>query len=303
MSESVDLGKYLNPAVVTLIDRLDLQAQSIVEGFIAGRHKSPFHGSSSQFSEYKNYSDGDSVKDIDWTAFAKTEKYFIKKYEAETDLACNFLVDLSSSMAFKSEFAPISKLEYATYLAAAISYMLIKQQDSVGLISFDKEIRSYIPPRSSNGHISKILNELNKLQESSETDYKSSFQQIYGFLKKKGLIVFISDFLGETDEVLQALNVLRVQKHDVIVFHIHDPAELDLNYDGLVNFEDAEKSFFKITTRAEKVRENYKKEMKAFLSKVESHCESLGITHTLVNTATNFDQALEEFLNKRKRCF
>ncbi|MCM8532022.1 MAG: DUF58 domain-containing protein [Lentisphaeraceae bacterium] len=303
MSESVDLGKYLNPAVVSLIDRLDLQAQSIVEGFIAGRHKSPFHGSSSQFSEYKNYTDGDSVKDIDWTAFAKTEKYFIKKYEAETDLACTFLIDLSSSMAFKSEFAPVSKLEYATYLSAAISYMLIKQQDSVGLISFDKEIRSYIPPRSSSSHISKILTELNKLQQSTETDYKSSFQQIYSFLKKKGLIVFISDFLGETEEALKALDILRAQKHDVIVFHIHDPAELDLGYDGLINFEDKERSFLKVSTRADKVRKNYKKEMTAFISKVESHCESLGITHTLVNTKSNFDQPLEEFLNKRKRCF
>ena len=173
MSE-VDLGKYLNPKVVSTIDRLDVQAKSIVEGFLAGRHRSPFQGFSSTFSEHRRYNHGDPVKDIDWNVYAKTERHFIKKYEAETDLNCYVFVDISSSMAYKSDSSELSKLDYASLVAAALAYLLIKQQDNVGLITFDSELCQYIRPKSKISHLHDILMTLSKVKASQKTQFSTS---------------------------------------------------------------------------------------------------------------------------------
>ncbi|NQZ57854.1 MAG: DUF58 domain-containing protein [Lentisphaeraceae bacterium] len=300
MAES-DLGKYLNPKVVNAVARLDLQAKCIVEGFISGRHRSPFHGFSSQFSEHRKYNTGDPIKDIDWNVYAKTEKYYIKKYEAETNLACTMCVDISSSMGYKHEDSDVSKLEYAIYLTAAISYMLTKQQDSVGLITFDEELCHYIRPKSKLSHLSTILSTLANVKTEKPSNFGATLPQVLKFMRNRGLVVVCSDFLGDTDEAISALQMLRCKKNDVIVFHILDQAELDLPFDTLAQFVDSENNELQVQAKAESIRKSYKEEIAKFTGKVKDECDKLGISYQLLSTIDPFDKALQEFIMARKR--
>ena len=257
----VDLGKYLNPEVVSTIDRLDLQAQSIVEGFFVGRHRSPFQGFSSTFSEHRRYNHGDPVKDIDWNVYAKTERHFIKKYEAETDLNCYICVDISSSMAYKSDGSELSKLDYASLVAAAIAYLLIKQQDNVGLITFDNELCHYMRPKSKTSHLFDILTTLSKVKATSKTQFSTSIPKALKLMKQKGLVIFVSDMLGDTDSAIQTLQMLRCKKHDVIAFQILDRAEMELPFSSMGNFVDVENESLNIRAKAKDIRQIYEDEI------------------------------------------
>ena len=302
MAES-DLGKYLDPKVVSAVQRLDLQAKCIIEGFISGRHRSPFHGFSSQFSEHRKYNAGDPIKDIDWNVYAKTERHYIKKYEAETNLDCHICVDISSSMGYKFEESEVSKLEYTIYLTAAIAYMLTKQSDSIGLITFDQDLCHYIRPKSKRTHLTTIINTLAKVKTEKTTHFEGALPQTLKLLSHRGLVVIFSDFLGDTDAALQAISMLRCRKNDVIVFQVLDQAEIDLPFSYLANFVDTENNELQIRAKAESVRKAYKEEIDKFINHIENECTKIGVTHVLLNTSDPFDKALEEFIIKRSRCF
>ncbi|MCM8543203.1 MAG: DUF58 domain-containing protein [Lentisphaeraceae bacterium] len=302
MSES-DLGKYLDPKVVSAVQRLDLQAKCIIEGFISGRHRSPFHGFSSQFSEHRKYNIGDPIKDIDWNVYAKTERHYIKKYEAETNLDCNICVDISSSMGYQHEDSEVSKLEYAIYLTAAISYMLTKQSDSVGLITFDQDLCHYIRPKSKKTHLTSIINTLAKVKTEKTSDFKAALPQTLKLLKHRGLVVIFSDFLGDTESALNAISMLRCRKNDVIVFQVMDRAEIDLPFSYMANFVDTENNEIQIKAKAESIRKAYQEEIQTFIKHIENECTKIGVTHVLLNTSDSFDKALEQFILKRSRCF
>ena len=296
-----ELGKYLNPEIVSAVKRLDLQAKCIVDGYLSGRHNSPWHGFSTQFSEHRNYIKGDPIKNIDWKVYARSNKYTIRKYEAETNLECTLLVDISSSMGFKHEASPFSKLEYSICLSAAISHLLTRQQDSVGLITFDNKVRHYIRPASKRSHLMNILNTLVQVQTGEPTVYAESLPGAISLLRHRGMVVLFTDLLGDTESALQTLSILSKQNYDVLVFQILDPAEIDLNYDVLMDFEDSENPGVQVIAHPEKIRNAYKTEIDKFLKRAREHCENAKITYCFLSSAEPFDKAIQEFMQRRSR--
>ncbi len=217
--------KYLKPQVIRQISRLDLRAQFIVRGFLQGLHASPFHGFSVEFSEHRKYTPGDDPDDIDWLVFAKTDKYYVKKFEAETNITGYLVMDLSSSMGYTYR-QELTKFEYGICLAAALCWLMVHQQDPVGLITFDEQIRESLPAKSKRTQIGHVLSLLAKLKPTGKTDVARSLTQIAAMLRHRSLVMLFSDLLAEPEAVLRALGRLRHRGHDVILFHILDEAEV-----------------------------------------------------------------------------
>src|SRR5262245_19410517 len=231
--------KYLRPEVIRQVSRLDLRAKFIVEGFLAGLHASPFHGFSVEFSEHRKYVPGDDLKDLDWNVFAKTDRYYVKKFEAETNVTGYLAMDLSASMAytFRQE---LTKFEYGICLAAALGYLMIHQQDPVGLITFDTKIQACIPPRSKRTQLGNILAFLANLKPSGTTDIAACMHQLAAMIRTKSLVMLFSDLLTDPEPVLESLHHLRHRGNDIILFHILDEAEVHFPFEGIVEFEDVE---------------------------------------------------------------
>src|SRR5258708_7930101 len=217
--------QYLKPEVIRQISRLDLRAQFIVKGFMQGLHASPFHGFSVEFSEHRKYTPGDDPQDIDWLVYAKTDKYYIKKFEAETNITGYLVMDLSRSMGYTYR-QELTKFDYGICLAAALCYMMVHQQDPVGLITFDEQIRQSLPARSKRTQLGHVLSLLANLKPTGKTDIAKSLLQIAAMLKRRSLVMLFSDLLGDTETILQSLRRLRHGRHDVIRFHILDEAEV-----------------------------------------------------------------------------
>ena len=231
--------KYLKPEVIRQIKRLDLRAQFIVKGFLQGLHASPFQGFSVEFSEHRKYTAGDDPKDIDWLVYAKTDKYYVKKFEAETNITGYLVMDLSRSMGYTYR-QEMTKFEYGICLAAALCYLMIHQQDPVGLLTFDQRIRNSLAPRSKRTHLGDVLSLLARLQPQGETDIANSLTQVAALLRHASLVMVFSDLLGEPEPILQALHRLRHRGHDVILFHVLDEAEVRFPFEGMVELEDPE---------------------------------------------------------------
>ncbi|MGO8690537.1 MAG: DUF58 domain-containing protein, partial [Thermoguttaceae bacterium] len=231
--------RYLKPEVIRQIKRLDLRAQFIVRGFLHGLHASPFHGFSVEFSEHRKYTPGDDPKDIDWLIYAKTDKYYIKKFEAETNITGYMMMDLSRSMGYTYQ-QELTKFDYSICLAAALCYLMIHQQDPVGLITFDTKIRSCLRPQARRGHLGDMLSLLANLKPDGETDIAQSIVQVAAMLRHASLVMIFSDLLGEPTPILEALYRLRHGGHDVILFHVLDEAEVNFPFDGMVELEEPE---------------------------------------------------------------
>src|SRR2546426_12241725 len=231
--------KYLRPEVIHQVARLDLRAKFIVEGFLAGLHASPFHGFSVEFSEHRKYTAGDDLKDLDWNVYAKTDKYYLKKFEAETNVTGYLVMDLSESMAYTYR-ERLTKFDYAICLAAALGYLMIHQQDPVGLITFDTRIQASLPPRSKRTQLGNILSLLANLTPTGDTDVAGCLHQLAAMVRGKSLIMVFSDLLTEPAPVLEALHHLRHRGNEVILFHILDEAEVHFPFEGLIEFEDVE---------------------------------------------------------------
>ena len=231
--------KYLKPAVVRQIKRLDLRAQFIVKGFLQGLHASPFQGFSVEFSEHRKYSAGDDPKDIDWLVYAKTDKYYVKKFEAETNITGYLVMDLSRSMGYTHR-QEMTKFDYAICLAAALCYLMIHHQDPVGLVTFDEKIRHSLAPRSKRSHLGDVLSLLANLKPAGTTNIAHALTQLAAMLRHKSLVMIFSDLLTEPRPVIDALHRLRHGGHDVILFHILDEAEARFPFDGMVELEDPE---------------------------------------------------------------
>src|SRR3954452_12997989 len=229
--------KYLKPEVIRQVSRLDLRAKFIVEGFLSGLHASPFHGFSVEVSEHRQYTAGDNIGDIDWNVYAKTDRFYIKKFQAETNLTGYLVMDLSASMGytFRQE---LTKFEYGISLAAALGYLMIRQQDPVGLIAFDQQVRQSLPPRSKRSQLGNILSLLARLKPAGETAIARSLHQVASIIRHRSLVMLFSDLLGETKAILRAFPRLRFAGHYVIVFHILDEAEALFPFEGMVELED-----------------------------------------------------------------
>ncbi|MBN1854386.1 MAG: DUF58 domain-containing protein [Pirellulales bacterium] len=290
--------QYLKPEVIRQISRLDLRAQFIVKGFFQGLHASPFHGFSVEFSEHRKYTPGDNPQDIDWLVYAKTDKYYVKKFEAETNITGYLVMDLSASMAYTYR-QELTKFDYAICLAAALCYLMIHQNDPVGLMTFDERIKTSLPPKSKRKQIGNILSVLANLKPSGPTHIAASLDQITAMLRHRSLIMVFSDLLGDPEPIKTALRRLRHGGHDVILFHVLDEAEVRFPFDGLVEFEEPE-SGERMQVDANGFRADYLDQIKAFRESYRIDCFRIGVDYVPLDTSMQFDRALTEYLVRRK---
>ncbi len=289
--------KYLKPEVVRQISRLDLRAQFIVKGFLHGLHRSPFHGFSVEFSEHRKYVPGDDPKDIDWLVYAKTDKYYVKKFEAETNITGYLTLDLSGSMAYTYR-QELTKFDYAISLAAALCYLMIHQQDPVGLFTFDEKIRASLAPKSKRRQLGDVLSVLARAEPSGKTDVAASLTQIAAMLRHASLVMVFSDLLCDSGPVLHALHRLRHRGHDVILFHVLDEAEVRFPFDGMVELEEPETEE-RLELDASDFRPAYTAEIDEFRETYRRECSQAKIDYVPLDTSMQFDRALTEYLVNR----
>jgi len=293
--------KYLKPEVIRQISRLDLRAQFVVKGFLQGLHASPFHGFSVEFSEHRKYTAGDDPKDIDWLVYAKTDKYYVKKFEAETNITGYLVMDLSRSMGYTYR-QDLTKFDYAISLAAALCYLMVHQQDPVGLITFDEKIRNSLPAKSKRTQIGTVLSVLANLRPTGKTGIARSVTQIAAMLKHRSVVMLFTDLLADPDPVLHSLHRLRHGGHDVILFHILDEAEVHFPFDGVVEFEEPETQD-RLQVDATNMRRDYLAEVESFRERYRRECYQAGIDYVGLDTSMQFDKALVEYLVSRRARF
>ena len=280
----------LNNSDIDKLDNLSLKARYIVEGFILGLHKSPYHGFSVEFSENRKYEPGDEMKFIDWKVWAKTDRYYVKQFEEETNLLCYILIDQSNSMKYKSK--QTSKLDYVKILASAFSYLILKQQDAVGLISFDEKIKKFITPKSKPSQLKLLTSTLENLNPGNETSISKVLHQVADTINKKGLIILFSDLLDNKEDILSSLKHFRFDGHEVIVFHSLDPNEINFEFSGNIEFLDLENEA-KIKTDPRLIAENYKKNFKQFYDDFKASCRKNKIDYIQLNTNISYDKSME----------
>ncbi|MFZ1519437.1 MAG: DUF58 domain-containing protein [Ignavibacteriaceae bacterium] len=300
MKESIsDYREYLNPQIISRINNLDLRARLVVEGFMVGLHKSPYHGFSVEFSQHRPYMQGDNLRNVDWRVFGKTEKYYIKQYEEETNLRSYIILDSSKSMGY-SYNNKISKLDYASTLVAALSYMMIKQQDAISLTIYSDEIKKHLPPKSSNSYLQLVLKELVELKASSKTNTSDSLNKIAEKIKRRGLVIIISDFFDDIDKTLNAIKHFAHKKNEVIIFQILDPMERTFGFGKDAIFKDLENDE-ELTTQPYQIQKAYQQAMNEFTNKIKRECLNSNFDYNLLDTSTPFDKALFSYIQKRSR--
>ena len=287
----------LKPDIISKLNSLSLKARYVVEGFIVGLHKSPYHGFSVEFSEHRGYGPGDEIRHIDWKLWGKTDRYFIKEFEEETNLKAYLLIDQSLSMTYKS--VSITKLDYAQILAASLAFLMLKQQDAVGLTLFDNQIRLNIPPRSKKSHINNLLSHMQNIKPGPETSISPVLHKTAEGIKKRGLIILISDLFDDPQKILSGLQHFRYKGHEVIVFHILDTQELNLNFSKRTKFKDME-SGEEITTDPWHIQKDYQKNIQLFCTHLKENCMKNKIDYIRISTNSPLDIALSEYLIKRK---
>ena len=296
ISRKSSFTRLIDPNTLSRISNLELLARGIVEGFIGGLHKSPYKGFSVEFLEYRPYTPGDDPMRIDWKLFMRSDRLYIKQFEDETNTSCSILLDTSHSMEFSSN--GISKLQYSIYLAAALAYFIIRQRDSVGLSLFDNQIKESIPAKSSKGHLHSILNALDAAKCGSNTDMSKPLHELADSLKKRGIVIIISDFLDNIEKIVDGLKHFRFNGNNVILFHVLDPIELTFDYEGILELEDMENGE-KILLVADQFRETYKHNLDKFTSSLKVNCGLLNIDYSVLATNQPLDYALFNYLSKR----
>jgi len=290
--------KYLSNESISRLDNLHIKAKKVVEGFMVGLHKSPFHGFSVEFSDHRAYGTGDELKHIDWKLWAKTDRFFIKRYEEETNLKAFILVDQSRSMEYTSQ--TITKMEYSKILAASLSYLLIKNQDAVGMYAFNNQIRKSIAAKSTNTHLSILLGEMEKMQPKSTTNIADVLHQCAEKTNKKGLIILISDLMDDQQKIMMGLKHFLHKGHEVIVFHVMDPKEIDFDFKERIKFIDLETKQ-SITTDPRYIRKHYREKIKKIRKFYTASCGKYKIDYIPLSTKEPVGIALKEYLFKRKK--
>ncbi|MEX0770000.1 MAG: DUF58 domain-containing protein [Balneolaceae bacterium] len=302
----------LNPDILTQLAPLELKARTIVEGFISGLHRSPYHGFSVEFAEHRPYSPGDNFKHIDWKVYGKTERFYVKQYEEETNLRAHIILDVSSSMYFR-HFAEWSKLRYAIHYAAALMYMMNRQRDACGLVMFDKEVREQFPAKSSYSHLRMLFARMEKLleketEEAGQERASASADALHELaekLKHRSLIIILSDLfenVADHDALISALKHLRHRKHEVLLMNVLEhQSERQLDFpDGKFIFEDMETGS-EMEVMPAQVKEEYQKKIREYTHQFKIACSEAQIDFEEIDTQSPFDLALLAYLNKRKR--
>jgi uncharacterized protein (DUF58 family) len=295
----LDHRKYLKPEVVARLSNMELVARLVVEGFITGLHKSPYHGFSVEFAEHRQYMPGDEIKHVDWKIFGRTDRYYIKEFEEETNLKAYLILDASKSMAYASP-GYSSKLEYASYIVAALAYLMVQQRDAVGLTVYDERIRTYMPPHATKSYLREILKQLENLEAGSKTGTGQSLHEIAERLKRRGLVVILSDLFDKPEEVMTAFKHFRHRKNEVIVMQVLDPMERSFAFGGDAIFKDMETAE-ELTTQPYHIQQAYQETMHKFLDTYKRECREHNIDYVLLDTSTPFDVALFQYLSKRQK--
>lgn len=286
-----------DPVTLSKITNMELRAKLLVDGVLSGIHKSPYKGSSIEFLEHKEYSPGNEVKHIDWKVLAKTDRYYIKQFEEETNLKCYIFIDSSGSMGYKS--TGISKFEYAATLAASLAYLLLKQSDLVGLISFSDKALQYIPPRSRLTHLHVLLNALTELKTAGRSDTSAILNEFVEKIGRRSLIIIISDFFDDTKKIIHQLKYFLFKKNEVILFHILDPYELTFPFETITFFESMEDER-RILADPKSMKDQYLSEINHFIEQFRQSCFENQIDYWLIDSSTSLDQALIKFLARRE---
>ena len=290
--------KYLNPAVLSSIDNMALRAKLVVEGYLVGKHKSPYHGFSVEFAAHRTYGQGAEIKHIDWKLYGKTDRHYVKRFEEETNLRSYILLDTSKSMNYRSK--NITKLKYGESLTAGLTHLMINQKDAVGLILFDNAIRKYISPKTSKSHKNIIFNSLSKCKAGENTNIQLILDSMAERIKKSGLVILISDLLDDPKNVMKGLNHFRHNKQEVIVFHLLDKQEFNFTFNERTKFSDMETGET-ITTDPWHIQSSYQDKIKLFINKFKRECGNQKIDYVPIFTDQNFDLALSEYIRKRHK--
>ena len=289
-------ARFLDPLLLARIDNLELLARTVVDGFLHGLHSSPYLGLSMEFAEHRAYMPGDDIRKIDWRLFARTDRHYVKQYEAETNANFTVLLDVSRSMSYGS--GAISKLDYARFLAAALTYFSRSQRDRVGLYAFDSEVVEHVRP--SVRHMDQVLHALERVQPGRPGALGHSLFTVASTLRRRGILVLISDFYEGSEAIVEALRPLAGRRHDLIVFHVLDPAELEFPFEKPASFEDLETGE-RFPVVPEKLREEYRKVVRAHVAEVERRLVGQGAEYTLLDTSRPLDLALFRYLLARQK--
>ena len=296
MTQQQQQAKYLDPAILSQVGSLDVAARQVVEGLRIGLHRSHVRGISSEFTAYRQYVPGDEVRHVDWKAYGRCDRYYIKLFDAETNFVSNLLIDASQSMTYAS--GNISKLEYAKYLAASLAYLIVDQGDSAGVGVFDGQLQSYVAPKSNMQILGDMSNELEKVDPQPRTNVGAILHDFAHRMSRRGFVVLFSDLFDNTEEFVEGLNHLRFRGHNVILFHMLDPYELEFPLNGMWKFVGLEGEGELITQPA-RVRNNYLAELEKFVTRIKTACSRAEIDYVLVNTADPVEQVLSGYLLQR----
>ena len=290
--------RFLDPSLIARIGSMELRARTVVEGFLAGLHRSPFKGFSVEFAEYRQYLPGDDLSTIDWKVYARSDRYYVKKFEEETNVECHVLLDVSGSMGYGSQ--GITKLAYGSYLAASLAYLMNRQRDAVGFIAFDDNIVTHVPPSARPGHLRSVLLALNQLSLGTRSNVAKPLHQLADSLVKRGIVVLLSDLLDDPARTIQGLKHLRFRGTDIVVFHLLDHDELTFPYERLTRFRDMETTDEVMAAPLE-VRDHYLSEIELLMSQYKRELGLVGIDYQLVDTSKALDFALMSYLSPRSR--
>jgi len=291
--------KYLDPAALGRLKNLTLAARLVVEGFFSGMHKSPHKGFSVEFAEHREYTPGVDPKHIDWRVYGRRDKLYVKQYEEETSLRCYLLLDKSASMGYRSDGSKLTKLEYGSYLAASLAYLMAFQHDTVGLITYDAGVRDRIPPRQGPGHLRVLMEKLEETNPGGETSLSDTFHQLAETIKRRALVVVISDLFDDPEKLVAALKHFRHKKHEVVVLHTLDPVEVSFPFDDVTQIEDMETNR-QVVSDPRAFRKAYLEELAKFLDLVRGGCTTAQIDYALAQTDQRFDLFLGTYLARRQ---
>ena len=289
--------RFLNPSVLMTLSGLELVAKSVVDGFVAGLHRSPDFGFSQEFAEYRMYTPGDDLRHVDWNVFARTERAYLKRYRGETNSQLLLMIDVSRSMAFASH--GVSKLEYAKFLTSSLAYLGQQQRDASGVLIFDDDVKQFVPPSSRQGQLHRVLHAIERAEPGIRTDYAKPFLHVMNLVHRRGIVVLVSDFYGEPEQILKAIEPLRAHGSEVVLFHLMDPKELDPAVDDSTLIIDME-SDARIEVSPAAVREHYLPRLKAHLDAMSEGARRRGMDYLLIDTSKPLDRALHEYLNVRQ---
>lgn len=291
---------YLDPKVLSRLNGLALRARLVVEGYVSGVHRSPFHGFSVEFAEHREYAPGDDLRYLDWKVYGRTDKYYLKQFEEETNLSCHLLVDTSQSMTYQSPAAPMSKLDYACCAAASLAYLILHQQDSVGLVTIDREIRALIRPSANPSHMEQLITAMENAVSEKKTSLGPIFHELAGRFDKRGIVIVLSDLFDDVESLVKGLKHLRHRRHEVVLLHVLDPAELEFPFDETTLFRGLEQPR-EVVVEPRAVRRAYLEVFDAYIRRLKHACRMHRMDYVQLRTDQSLAVALSSYLASRGR--